>query len=269
MARQKQIKQFSHKSSKRASAFISLKASVTLEAAVVYPLFLFAAVCLIYLLEVSAIRLHIRAGMHAACMEYAKTAYTLPVADAGKIRTAITESVGADKMERSIIKGGAGGIHTESSYVLPGSKVLKCKVNYELLLPILSFGRLSLSCEEEMQIKGFTGYTGDGLLQEKEGTVYITETGIVYHKNPGCTYLDLSIQAVSKGAEGNLRNENQEKYKACEICARKGSAQGKVYLTNSGNRYHNSLDCSGLKRSVSAVLVSEIGGRRPCSRCTQ
>ncbi|MSR92821.1 hypothetical protein FYJ34_00650 [Clostridiaceae bacterium 68-1-5] len=31
-----------------------------------------------------------------------------------------------------------------------------------------------------------------------EEVVYVTETGLVYHKDPNCTHLDLSIRQVEK-----------------------------------------------------------------------
>ncbi|MBD8948918.1 MAG: pilus assembly protein, partial [Blautia obeum] len=62
---------------------------------------------------------------------------------------------------------------------------------------------------------------------------------------------------------GQLRNKSGEKYHACERC-RAGSA-GSVYITGEGNRYHGSLSCSGLKRTVEEVLQKDCG-LRPCSK---
>ena len=40
-----------------------------------------------------------------------------------------------------------------------------------------------------------------------------------------------------------------------------------VYVTSSGNRYHNLATCSGLKRTVKLVKESQLGGMHACSSC--
>lgn len=47
-----------------------------------------------------------------------------------------------------------------------------------------------------MRIKAWTGYEAGGFGEEDDQIVYVTDTGVVYHKNPHCTHLDLSIHAA-------------------------------------------------------------------------
>ena len=91
-------------------------------------------------------------------------------------------------------------------------------------------------------------------------------TGKVYHKSYQCTHLKLAIRAGNVSDVADLRNEYQGKYYPCEKCKAK-SASGMIYYTASGDRYHASLGCSGLKRNIRAVKLSEVGGRGACSRC--
>lgn len=103
--------------------------------------------------------------------------------------------------------------------------------------------------------------------RKREGkTVYVAATGKVYHTDPYCTHLKLSIREVGARMVGQLRNKSGEKYHACERC-HAGSA-GSVYITGEGNRYHGSLSCSGLKRTVEEVLQEDCD-LRPCSKCAE
>ncbi len=102
--------------------------------------------------------------------------------------------------------------------------------------------------------------------EEKEIWVYVAESGSVYHVTQECSYLRLSIQTVSRDALDELRNASGAKYRACERC-RPGKAAEIVYITTQGDRYHDSLTCSGLKRTVKKVRLEEVGGKVPCSRC--
>lgn len=125
---------------------------------------------------------------------------------------------------------------------------------------------------QKVCVRAWTGregiYHADGSTDTKgEGkTVYVAATGKVYHTDPYCTHLKLSIREVGAQTVGQLRNKSGEKYHACERC-HAGSA-GSVYITGEGNRYHGSLSCSGLKRTVEEVLQEDCD-LRPCSKCAE
>ena len=96
--------------------------------------------------------------------------------------------------------------------------------------------------------------------------VYGAENGVVYHTEINCTYIRLSISPTSLDQVKNLRNEYGGKYHPCEKCGR--HASGVVFITKDGDRYHSSLECSGLKRTISQVSMEEAGHLRPCPRCS-
>lgn len=100
-----------------------------------------------------------------------------------------------------------------------------------------------------------------------EEMVLVTASGGVCHLDENCSYLKLSISSVSGSTVSSLRNENGEKYHACEICSRNQQPSGTVYITRDGNRYHNQPDCSGLKRTVRLVCRSDVPEMSFCSRC--
>lgn len=134
-------------------------------------------------------------------------------------------------------------------------------------IPVPGFSIAPISYKETMRIKAWTGYEAGGFGEEDDQIVYVTDTGVVYHKNPHCTHLDLSIHAAASSELNSLRNENGGKYHACEKCVHGSSMGGSVYITDQGDRYHNSLTCSGLKRTVYTARISEVPGKRACSKC--
>lgn len=112
--------------------------------------------------------------------------------------------------------------------------------------------------------RAWIGFQG---LEEEESRVYITPGGSVYHLYADCTHLDLSIRQVSFSYAGTAKNQYGEKYRRCELCREKFCSL--VYITDEGNCYHSEKTCSGLKRTVQCVPISEAFGRSCCLRCVQ
>ncbi len=121
------------------------------------------------------------------------------------------------------------------------------------------------------RVRAWTGRTGSGGEEDEgedsgeEETVYVTVTGKVYHRDENCSHIKLSVQTVSRDSLKTKRNASGGKYHACEKCG--GGSSDSVYVTVFGDRYHSSLSCSGLKRSVKEVPVSQVKGWRACSKC--
>lgn len=259
---------------RRASIFISIlktslqgskkaKAGITIQAAMAVPLFLFAIISLLFLMEAMAIQTSVRAGLQYAGKELAKESYTAAVLVPSKLESDIVKSIGAERLNRSILSGGSGGIHCQSSRMSALTGIAQITAAYEIRIPIFSIKPIAY--RQSMTIKGWHGYDKGGFENQDDETVYVTETGLVYHKDYHCTYLDLSIRMTAAQGIKELRNTDGEKYRSCSTCVR--GMQQQVYITDTGNRYHNSLSCSGLKRTIYAVPVSEAVGKGGCSRC--
>ncbi len=254
-------------SKREGASVLSSKASVTIEASLVIPLFLFAIFSLIYLMEIQAIRTSIRQGIQYAAKKAAEEAILVPVVNVFKFKNDIIESVGSDRVERSIITGGSSGIHCFNTYMSALSEEIYIVVDYEIQLPFPQFTNLKTKFSEEMKIKAWTGYLkGEG--NQDDQIVYITDTALVYHEDYQCTYLQLSIRFVPYSELSGLRNEDGGKYNKCVKCVH-GNAFAGVYITSTGGKFHNTLNCSGLKRTIYAVKKSETGIRGGCSRCSR
>ena len=61
-----------------------------------------------------------------------------------------------------------------------------------------------------------------------------------------------------------------KRYDPCDKCISNDVDDTQTYyITETGDHYHSRLGCSGLKRQIDAIVMSEVQtmGYRPCSRC--
>lgn len=252
----------------RASAFTS-KGSITLEAAISTCFFFFAALCLVGLMEIMALQTTVRGALYAVGKEMVEEAYLNPNILASRMEKEIAEIIGKERLENSMIVGGSSGIDCSRSKTYGNTTIMELSASYQMELPILMFRIPIISHEETIRIKGWTGDEGQGITGDQNEMVYVTDSGIVYHKDISCTYLELSIRAVSKESVSELRNQSGGVYKECTLCKKYTNMQGNVYLTNYGDRYHVSLECSGLKRNIYAVPLKDVYGLGGCAKCVK
>ncbi|MCD2493499.1 hypothetical protein LQE92_12825 [Lacrimispora sp. NSJ-141] len=148
---------------------------------------------------------------------------------------------------------------------------LNVSVYYQAGPELLLFGPLKGTYAQRCRRRCWTGQSSvvqdSTEYDETEEYVYITQNGTVYHRKRECTYLKLSIRSVAGNSVSGLRNEEGSKYRPCERCMKDALMTGTVYITDTGNRYHRTRNCSGLNRWIMKVPLSQVGGKGPCSRC--
>ena len=146
---------------------------------------------------------------------------------------------------------------------MEGPEIMLC-ADYTIRLPIALFQIKDVRITQRSVSRK---WTGDRETWTETDYVYVTEHGTVYHRSRSCRYLDLSIRTAEYAEIGDLRNKSEHKYYACGQCAAKNKHLRQVYITDYGEVYHTSLSCSGLKRTVYLIPISEVGGKGPCSKC--
>lgn len=277
------------------SLFISRKklaGSMTVEAAIVLPLFLFFFLNLGCAIEL--IRLH--GNMEIALCDVGKRistyGYILTKTNAEQmsgdaepewwselkdvalsytyIKGELVEYLGEDYLQESPIQEGIGGIQFLESEIFNAEDCVDLVVTYKAapFMDVVGFRPFRMANRYYAHI--WNGYCIPGASEEiEEGRklVYVTENGEVYHENRNCWHLALRIQQVSIEEAHGKRNENGERYLPCEVCAEK-NLEGPVYIAADGNAIHCDRSCPGLKRTIYTLPRDEAEHYRPCSECT-
>lgn len=280
------------------------RASLTVEAALVLPLFMFFMLAFLYFIQILTVQERIQAAITRIAMNYAKTAYVykdFPSADetlnfdfsvfdnsfelklgsladslAGKAIVGISagEYLDNELINNSCIVGGFDGLSFECSGIIGSNSDIEIAVRYKLKIAVPLFALDEMQMLQWVRMRKWTGYevppaySSEGEKTD-DGIVYIAQSGTVYHTHKECSHIMLSVREVF-GIPEDLRNDSGAKYYPCETCCSSNpDKKANYYITNDGNRYHIGRDCPGIKRIVKEIKLSEVGERRLCKRCEQ
>lgn len=240
-------------------SLVDLKASSTLEAALVLPIFIYAVMAVMYFIQIMAVRSHINDALYMTLKKCAGYAYIYEnyaeyagekaleggVADSGTIDSAsgaikngmavetvrriFIKELGKDYAKQNNIVNGSAGIIFISSRVLQGNSVIDIKVSYYIKNPFDIFGGAKVKIADRMRVNAWLGEEKDDYSSQQTNTeyVYITAGGEVYHTDEQCTYLLRYIKQCDRADINNLRNSSGAKYYSCQLCSPDDKSYGK------------------------------------------
>ena len=246
------------------------KGSLTLEAAIIMPLLACFFALLLFFFHVMQVQLVVQdtlfetaraLALYAGAEEEISDVKYLALAK-GSIAVSLSENENVS----SYISGDALGISLlESKF--DGDEIF-LKANYRMEFPVHLLGKRAVYLHQQVCYRKWTGWSGNlENTQEDADYVYITQTGKAYHKTNTCPYLALSIRSVGIEEIPVLRNESGQKYRRCDGCADKDGKKTVVYITSYGECYHDSISCSGLKRTIYKIKLTDVGGKSKCPKC--
>lgn len=184
------------------------------------------------------------------------------------VKGEILDYLEEDYLENSPLTQGVNSLQFLESEILTGDDCFEVVMTYTVSPWLKLEGVHPFRMVNRYYGHLWNGYTIPGTENDAiSKTVYIAENGVVYHENRDCTHLMLTIKEVLYRKVSQMRNENGGRYTPCELCAQEGPLE-KVYIGVEGDRYHFDKGCSGLKRTVFSVHLSEVEHYPPCSRCT-
>ena len=285
-------------------AYRKEQGSLTVEAAFVLPIFIYAIAIFLYFFQIIYTQNKVQIALNQTASFYAKNALLFEglndefslsddntlsqISDAFGIDTLICSGVYTNTfrgyLEEEISKcvvvvGGSYGITIQPQTDMFEEDQIDLCAYYQCRIPILFFHVEPMECIQRVRMRPWTGMKAtkqyeekqeDGENEDSETTVYMTETGDKYHTHLDCTHLKLSIREVSFQEIKYLRNRSNEKYSSCQSCGKNVSFINSsiVFITDEGNRYHTSKQCSGLKRTIQKIDCRNVPSSVTlCKRC--
>ncbi len=249
------------------------KGSITVEAALVFPLFLLTVTAFIYLLAMMQLKTEMGRSLTDTGKQLATLAEYADTAGGGGSSAAVT-LYGQQKLKNyldgraatAVLKGGTAGISTLGSSWDEEESLITLVAQGEAVFPPGLSWFHPVRVRQKRVVRGWTGFQGRNSSGDSDQSevVYVTDYGAVYHRELSCRYLKLSIRQSALSKVETLRNESGGKYYPCEKCWKEGTEQ--VFLTEDGTRYHQSLNCSALIRGIRTVRLSDTA-LPPCSVC--
>lgn len=272
----KRTKKLQH--GRTACAASRIRGSLTVEAALVLPLFLFFLVGILKLSEGVQTEAAVRASLWETGKKLSTYAYITEYGEEkeqveklfGAGATAYTyasflEQEGREYWNHSMVSGGSNGFSFFLSSYLKEDGYLDLVVTYKLRIPFPLTGDIYLPQVQRCRVRGWIGEKENA--EGKEGMVYVTEGGTVYHTSRSCSHLTITIQEIAPGSLSQARNNSGGKYVPCEKCGKMPLKGKKYYITKEGDCFHTRRDCSSLKRTVFTIPLSQVGSRPLCKRC--
>ena len=251
-------------------------ASLTVEAALVIPFYLLILSGMVHLMLIMVFVLKVQLKIQSAVENYAMLAgVTDIISDQTEEKTPIADVVLSgilchcmeEEEEKSGKKIGVSGCNTMLTSVDESLELADGILSYQISVPYFPFhlGKLSVIHRSRQRV-----WSGRSLIHsggEQEEVVFVTKEGEVYHRKRNCSYISVSVEYRSLEQIMKSRNENGERFYACERCVGDRILSGAYLAPSYGNRYHADQKCVSLKRAVIPIPFSQIQGRRPCLKC--
>lgn len=271
---------------------LSQRGSMTVEAAICLPLFLFFFLNLLSSIEM--IRLH--GNLQVALREtgnklslYGYCAWACAQENEGEsgellqeveqgeslvniamsyifVKNDVVNQVGKKYLKTSPLVMGADGLQFVGSDLMNNEEEIEIRMTYCVAAPFSIVFVKPFLLENCYYAHAWNGYhipgTDENATEIKY--YYVAAKGEVFHEKRDCSHLKITKKKVDLAEVFFMVNRDGEKYTACEIC--KGKSK-EVWITDWGEKYHFNENCPGIKRTIYVITKEETGKYRPCKTC--
>lgn len=249
------------KSHNEALSYALLNGSLTLEAALILPLFLLGSAVILSLFLMMQVQYSVANALDRAvadtallCVESEKTIENLT-------KAAFYKELTVEKCPLFLVQGNMAGFSWTGTKIDHAS--IDVLVTYHLKFPINFGPQRTMEVSDARRMHRWTGNLRDREDETDASWVYVTPNQSVFHLSRNCSHLKLSVKLLHVLEWKSIK----DLYRSCDHCA-KGERPGTaIYVTEQGDCYHLRLDCSGLKRTIYMIKRSQAENIKTCSRC--
>ena len=266
----------------------SCAASLSVEAALVMPLFVFALASLLQIMIIINTYSTVNHALYDQTMKLSGFTYLEGLAENHIIEKlelsdcAVVSDIVANGVNELLVKGMvenklgseflshnliADGVHVVLNY--SGQNALDVVLSYKVRLLFNIFGIGDIEMVSRARTRCWVGTTRikvpETVADTESNIVYVTTHGTKYHTFRDCPYIDIKVEGIKADVIGSARNASGGKYYPCSKCF--VQAGDILYITTYGDRYHQINDCSAIFHNVMEIERSEIGERTICSKC--
>ena len=271
------------------------RGSITLEAAIALPLFLFSLLTIIYIINIMYLQISLQMSLEETARNISKKAYissefyaltTEQQANVSDSDSSILENMGAsiisipyikscflsdntrEMLDNSCIENGSSGLSFLSTSVDMANNIMDIIVTYKVGIPFMPVDIFSFRLANRCYMKIYMGKDMEKEQTESSFYVYFTSYGKVYHTNKYCQYL-LNYSKAIRYRDSLL----QYQLNPCKLCSSTTTteklyeANPIIYLTLSESIYHVTLDCQSFTKDIFRIKKTNIDEDELCEKC--
>lgn len=271
-----------------------IKASITVEASFIIPIMIWVGMAFLYLINIIGFNKELYDSMCDIAQTVSKYSYSYEKLkkyihdnkkDEGINIAKICDDIDEynlaaksikikmiDKTDTRIVFGGVLGIFTNDSNIDSDNGDIMLVSDYYVRIPFVLFDKIIIPQRVKVHAREYIGtnYKEKDLQEDDEDIyVYLVDNSKVYHTYEDCTYIRIVVSQISINEVDIKRNKSGAKYYLCERCSKTSNINEVVFITDYGNRYHNSLNCTEIKRTIRKVKKSSVEGMRECAKCSK
>ena len=242
-------------------------ASLTTEAALVFPLFFFMVYLLWQLFLLVVFQMTVCREITGTAMQYAHLGYPE--------RRMEEENVDISWLYQPLLWNAlpqSDKVENLWLLCLPEEEGrLRVTVWYKFTMEAVFFAKITIPVRQEFCFYPYLGKTDTDLFAQEEtqekDIVYVTEYGSVYHESRACSSLNVAVRSVAASRIEEERNSFGRAYTLCERCDNREPAE-MVYISAGGTKYHLVAACPALKRTVTEKNREEVE-LPACHKCVK